>query len=68
VLSDPQARIFSDDDHSEEEVREIIVGYSAAKRLVLVCFTEVERERIRIISARCATKREKRDYEEHGTI
>jgi uncharacterized DUF497 family protein len=56
VLSDPQARIFPDESHSIEETREIIVGHSLAKRLVLVCFTEIEPEKIRIISARCATK------------
>lgn len=32
VLSDPQARIFLDEDHSIEEAREIVVGYSIAKR------------------------------------
>jgi uncharacterized DUF497 family protein len=45
------------------EVREIIVGTSLAGRLLLVSFTE-RGERIRIISARPATKHEKRDYEE----
>jgi len=68
VFGDPQARIFPDEDHSSEETREIIVGYSLMKRLLLVCFTEIERERIRIISARCATRKEQRDYEEHGTV
>ena len=68
VFSDPQARIFKDEDHSDEETREIIIGYSPAKHLLLVCFTEIERERIRIISARRAVRRERRDYEERGTI
>jgi hypothetical protein len=68
VFSDFHARIFPDEDHSEEEEREIIVGHTLAKRLVLVCFTELEHSRIRIINARCTTKRERRDYEEYGTI
>jgi uncharacterized DUF497 family protein len=68
VFSDPQARIFQDEDHSGEETREIIIGYSLAKHLLLVCFTEIEQERIRIISARRAVRRERRDYEERGTI
>ena len=65
VFSDPLARIFPDDAHSGNEVREIIVGHSAAKHLLLVCFTEPVMDHIRIISARRATKTEQRDYEEH---
>jgi uncharacterized protein len=63
VFSDPLAAIFDDEVHSEEEQREIIVGHSAENRLLLVCFTE-RAGAIRIISARRATKRERRDYEE----
>jgi len=59
------ARIFPDKEHSGNEVREIIIGHFNAKRLLLVCFTESVVERIRIISARRATKTEQRDYEEH---
>ena len=55
---------FPDDDHSAEESREIIVGHSFAKHLLLVCFTEPETDHIRIISARRATKSEQHDYEE----
>jgi uncharacterized DUF497 family protein len=63
VFSDPLAAIFEDEVHSDEEQREIIIGHSAENQLVLVCFT-VRAETIRIISARRATKRERRDYEE----
>jgi uncharacterized DUF497 family protein len=63
VFADPLARIFDDPDHSHEEDRELIVGYSGGRRLVIVCFAERE-GRIRIISARAATKRERQDYEE----
>jgi hypothetical protein len=64
VFSNPLARIFPDEEHSTEEFREIIVGHSVAKQLLLVCFTERETGRIRIISARRATRLEQHDYEE----
>jgi len=57
------AKIFDDPDHSIEEAREIIVGHSVRRRLLIVCFTERE-GKVRIISARLATKRERRDYEQ----
>lgn len=64
VFADPLATIFDDEVHSEQEQREIIVGHSAEDRLLLVCFTE-RAGAIRIISARRATKKERRDYEEN---
>jgi len=63
VFADPMAKIFDDLDHSIEEAREIIVGHSVRHRLLIVCFTEREGN-VRIISARLATKRERRDYEQ----
>ncbi len=45
--------------------REITIGPSAAKHLLLVCFTEPTTDHIRIISARRATKAEQHDYEEY---
>lgn len=44
------------------EQREFILGYSAAQRLLLVVYTE-RRERTRIISARSATRAERKQYE-----
>ncbi|MBI4482798.1 MAG: BrnT family toxin [Acidobacteria bacterium] len=64
VFGDPLARIFDDADHSEEEVREIIIGHSGKNRLLLVCFSE-RAGKVRIINARRATKRERRDYEKN---
>jgi uncharacterized DUF497 family protein len=64
VFADPLAAIFDDEIHSVDEHREIIVGHSVKERLLLVCFTE-RGDVIRIISARPATKRERRDYEEN---
>ncbi|PYV15660.1 MAG: hypothetical protein DMG21_14345 [Acidobacteria bacterium] len=64
VFRDPLARIFDDEDHSVEERREIIVGHSSRSRLLVVCFSERD-EWARIFSARRATSRERKDYEEN---
>ena len=64
VFGNPLARIFDDEDHSIEERREIIVGHSAKGRLLIVCFT-APGESVRIFSARPATKRERKAYEEN---
>ncbi len=45
-----------------EEQRNFIPGYSVAQRLLLVVYTE-RHERIRIISARPATRAERKHYE-----
>ena len=58
------ARIFDDEEHSEDEKREIIVGHSIQQHLVLLSFTCVE-DTIRLLSARKATRRERKDYEEN---
>ena len=63
VFADPLAKIFDDPDHSTDERRELIVGHSADQRLLIVSFTERGR-RTRIVSARNATARERRDYEQ----
>ena len=68
VFGDSLARIFVDQGHSTDELREIIVGHSQAGRLLLVCFTELAESRIRIIGARRATRREQYDYENQGTV
>jgi len=62
VFTNPLAVIFDDEGHSEEEPREIIVGHSFQNRLLLVCFVEREKS-IRVISARPATVKERKDYE-----
>ena len=66
VFSDPLALIFDDVVHSEEEHREIIIGFSTLRRLILVCFVERSEDTIRIVSARRATKAEIRDYEKNA--
>jgi uncharacterized DUF497 family protein len=62
VFSDPLAITFEDDEHSELEERELIIGYSDRNRLLLVCFTE-RKDGIRLISARPVTRLERQDYE-----
>jgi uncharacterized protein len=64
VFDDAGAVIFPDEDHSNGEEREIIVGYSILDHVLLVSFTERSMDRVRIISARKATRREQKDYEE----
>jgi hypothetical protein len=64
VFSNPLAVIFDDEAHSVDEIREIIIGHSVNNRLILVSFTERDGI-IRIISARQATKQERKDYEEN---
>ena len=65
VFDDPLAAIFDDEDHSLDEAREIIIGRSISDRIVLVCFTERAPDVIRIFSARLATRKERKDYEEN---
>ena len=64
AFADPLARIFDDEDHTVDEQREIIIGHSAKERLLVVCFTS-QVESARIFSARKATRRERKKYEEN---
>ena len=63
ALSDPLSATASDPDHSEAEDRYITFGVSVRDRLLVVVHTE-ERKTIRIISARLASKGERKLYEE----
>jgi uncharacterized DUF497 family protein len=63
VFQDPLAKIHPDPDHSDDELRQILIGHSAQDRPLLVSFTD-RRSRIRVISAREATQREHKEYEE----
>ena len=62
VFGDILAMNMPDPDHSEGEQRFLVLGVSAASRLVVVSYAE-RPPRTRIISARLATKRERRKYE-----
>jgi len=66
VFKDPLAFIFDDTAHSEQEHREIIIGMSTLRRMLLVCFVERVENTVRIISARPATRQEIKDYEENA--
>lgn len=62
AFDDPDALFLSDPAHSEGEVREILIGTADDAGIVLVVFTERRGDAIRIISAREATRKERRRY------
>jgi uncharacterized DUF497 family protein len=69
VFYDPLARITDDPDHSIEEERLIIIGYSQKSNLLFVVHVYKESEQIiRVISARKASLQERLDFENivHG--
>ena len=64
VFGDYDALRIFDPDHSEDEDRFILLGMSAVLRILVVCHCYRENdEKIRIISARKATKKESAAYE-----
>ena len=63
VFADENARLKHDPDHSQQEDRFILLGFSAKLRLLVVCHAYRENdEAIRIISARKATRKERQQY------
>jgi uncharacterized protein len=63
VFADFLSRTFPDPDHSLDEERYITIGTSDRGRVLVVSHTDRE-NRNRIISARKATPRERKIYEE----
>ena len=63
ALRDTMAATGADPDHSIGEFRYVTFGISERGRLLVVAHTE-QSDTIRIISARLASKREKKIYEE----
>ena len=63
VFGDPFGRIVADPRHSSVEDRSVLLGISKERRWLAVMYTE-RAEAVRIISARRATRPERRDYEE----
>jgi len=63
IFDDPLFITFLDEEHSIGEERYITMGLSRRQHLLLVAHTD-RKGRIRIISARKATKNERRFYEE----
>ncbi len=64
AFCDPLSKTIEDPLHSENEERFVLIGRSIQGRLLVIVHTE-RGERIRIISARLATKRERLGYEEN---
>ena len=63
VFRDPLSQTGRDPDHSIDEERFVVFGVSARGRLLVVAHTE-RGDKVRIISARAATPRERKIYEE----
>ena len=63
IFSDPNSITIKDPIHSLNEERFIIIGRSIKDKLIVVVHCERE-DRIRIISTRKSTHRERRTYEE----
>ena len=63
VFDDSLFVIFADPDHSLEEKRFVIMGESNQNRLLVVSYTE-RPPTTRLISARKATRAERKKYEE----
>ena len=63
VFTDPLVLESTDSEHSVEEERLLLIGQSFRRRLLYVVFTQ-RGDAVRIISARKATKHERRLYEE----
>jgi len=63
VFLDEHARLIDDPDHSLQEERFILLGYSLQARCLIVihCYSESS-EAIRLISARRATAQEEETY------
>ena len=63
VFGDPLTLTGYDPDHSAEEDRFVTMGNALTGRLLIVCHTDRD-QRIRIISARLVTRRERKEYED----
>jgi len=66
VFLDPLAETFDDPDHSTDERRFITIGVSSRQRLLFVAHADRGEDRIRIISARLATRGEIHAYQERN--
>lgn len=62
VFGDPLSLTVYDPDHSQGEDRYITIGTSSDGRLLIVSHTDRD-DRIRILSARISSKRERKAYE-----
>jgi uncharacterized DUF497 family protein len=65
VFRDVLSVTIGDPLHSEDEDRFVLIGHSYRNRLLVVVHTD-RGDRVRIISARLATAKERRSYEENA--
>jgi uncharacterized protein len=63
AFGDPLSITIDDPDHSEDELRFLLLGKGHSGRLLVVSHTD-RGETVRIISARLANRHERRTYEE----
>ena len=63
VFGDPMALLLPDPDHSLGEERFLVLGMSSRRRVLVVSHAE-RPPRTRLISARPATRHERRQYED----
>ena len=63
VFGDSMALTFPDPDHSFGEERWLVFGMSRHDRMLAVVYTQ-RQDKFRLITARIATKRERKIYEE----
>ena len=63
VFNDPLSLTYPDPDHSINESRYITIGLSKTGKIIILAHTD-RNNKIRIISARLATRQERRFYEE----
>lgn len=66
VFADPLEITINDPAHSIGEHRFLSIAKSEQGRLLVVSYTERQENNIRIISARLATKQEKKYYENNN--
>ena len=66
VFLDPLAETFDDPDHSADEDRLMTIGMSVQRRLLFVAHADRGEDRVRIISARVATRGEIHAYQERN--
>lgn len=64
AFTDPLSITIRDPLHSDQEDRFILIGMSNKNRLWVIVHTD-RQDRIRIISARKATKKERKQYESY---
>ena len=64
VFLDDFARLTADPDHPIGEERFLLLGMGRLRRLLVVCHLDMGSDVIRIISARRANRRERKQYED----